>query len=141
MRTLIMVLLFARAATGAAFADNTGGIRGTVTSLNDGRAIAGATIEIHSATVDESTKTDARGGFTFLSLPPGPIKILVGATGYQSDTLRACVQTGVFRTLPIRLWFGRAGSQQWSAMHETNKELIYHPYTGAAVDRYSYGPC
>ncbi len=69
----------------------TGSIEGTVTDQN-GAAVRGATVSVTSPTLisPQTATTNDNGRYTILSLPPGPYKIIVEASGfskYEQDSV------------------------------------------------------
>lgn len=98
-RPLATGLLLALGTTAAAvvttpaFAQDytSGAIQGTVTGT-DGKAVAGATVTVHSLDqgFTQTTTTSADGGFRFVGLPPGRYDVTTSEAGFKSQT-----QTGV----------------------------------------------
>ena len=83
-RTLCCFILILVSAT--AFAQQTGSIRGTVTS--DGAALPGATVEARSAGLPQArvTTTDSNGEYRLPVLPPGQYTLTFSLSGLQSAT-------------------------------------------------------
>ncbi|HTV73795.1 MAG TPA: TonB-dependent receptor [Candidatus Acidoferrales bacterium] len=71
-----------------AFAGTTGGLSGTVSDTDTKKPIAGATVSVVSPSQSLSTKTDAHGHFTFVSLIPDTYVVAVEKQGYESATLQ-----------------------------------------------------
>ncbi|MBV8148762.1 MAG: TonB-dependent receptor, partial [Candidatus Eremiobacteraeota bacterium] len=86
---VLLALAFAMGATG--FAGTTGRITGIVKSTN-GATIAGAIVEISSPSQTGTTRTDARGSFIFISVPPDTYTVSVHAEGYDPVSGVATVQ-------------------------------------------------
>lgn len=134
MRTKVILLAIAFAALDVpALAQNTGGIRGTVTEPKTGRPVAHATVYVHSPAVDVSVQTDAHGVFRFFGLPPGRTLVDVVAKGYVETRFVACVRADNFQEYPVHLMRGYGTS--------VNRELGRHPEPGITSDLYSIGYC
>jgi len=116
-----------------AVAQNTGGIRGTVTEPKTGRPVAHATVYVHSPAVDVSVQTDAHGMFRFFGLPPGRTLVDVVAKGYVETRFVACVRADNFQEYPVHLMRGYGTS--------VNHELGGRPASGITSDLYSIGYC
>lgn len=129
-------------AVGNAQAQNTGGLSGTVVSmqLRPQRVVAGAKVLAHSGAVETSTTTDKRGNFIFLSLPPGLVQVQVLAPGYVPLDFAACVQADVIRTLPIKLSPG-GSLPQLNEMVRYNNGLRRRPDPGITSGVHSIGEC
>ncbi|HUA07768.1 MAG TPA: TonB-dependent receptor [Candidatus Acidoferrales bacterium] len=66
-----------------ALAGTTGGLSGTVRSVDNGAPIAGAKVVVSSASQVSTATTDAGGKFTFLSLAPDTYTVSVTKDGYS----------------------------------------------------------
>lgn len=143
MRWIVVLLLLAATfGITPALAQSAGGVRGTVfnTATTRPGPIRNAVLTVLSRAVIASTTTDANGFFVFMSLPPGRLDIEVRADGYTPVTVPVCVQSGVFRTLPIILSPGGSLSQL-AANSKYNQSLQYRPDPGIIADLYSIGDC
>ncbi len=68
-----------------AFADTTsGGISGTITSAKTNAPIPNASLSIVSASTTLSAKTDAKGFFSLIGVPPDTYTVTVKAAGYDT---------------------------------------------------------
>lgn len=83
--TIITILGFALAAQSRAQQVLYGAIAGTITDQS-GAAVPGAAVGITNDTTGLSRKasTDADGGYTIISLPPGTYTLNVSAAGFQA---------------------------------------------------------
>lgn len=85
----------------AAFAQNTGGIRGTVTDPS-GALIPGATVAVTGSGVNRQAKTDNSGTYTITGLPSGKFNLRGDAKGFVTFLAKdVAVATGVPSTLDI----------------------------------------
>jgi outer membrane receptor protein involved in Fe transport len=102
-----ILLLLALALTGGgavarAQSNPTGVIRGTVTD-DTGAAVSGALVTI-SGRAGASTRTDAKGAFSFPNVVPGSYQIAVSKAGYQSTVAPfRTIAAGAELVLPITL--------------------------------------
>jgi hypothetical protein len=97
---LLMVLL----APSAAFAGTTGSLVGTVKDASSGAPVSGATVIVQSPAEREQTTTDAKGGFTFVSLMPNTYTVFVSTRGYGTTVIpNVAVEADVTHDLPIAL--------------------------------------
>lgn len=166
MRCLFAFFLAAALTAGPVWAQNTGGVRGSV-SLRDTmqkvpviRPLKNVRLSVHSGEFVASrgplgtfymlregaelaaTTTDENGLFTFMTLPPGLLYINVIAPGYVPTEVPVCVQTDVFQTLPIELWATAViGIPYQHAMYQYNSSLRYRPNPNITSDLYSIGEC
>jgi len=72
----------------AVSAGTTGGITGSIVNAGSGAPIAGAKVTASSATDIQTTHTDARGRFAFVSLTPGTYAVAVDREGFEPATVR-----------------------------------------------------
>ncbi len=150
MRFLFALFVAAALTASPVWAQNTGGIRGSLSSRNIIqnipviRPLKNVRLSVHSGqgTELEATTTDENGLFTFMSLSPGLLYINVDAPGYTPTKVRVCVQADVFQTLPIELWASAArGIPYQNAMYQYNSKLRYRPNPNVTSDLYSIGDC
>lgn len=78
----LMIALFVACQGTWALAGTTGGLQGQVTD-DKGSPVAAADIKVTSASQTASTKTDASGHFTFLSLAPDTYTVAIDKDGYN----------------------------------------------------------
>ena len=76
-------------------AQNSGSVRGTVTSSINGSALHGATIEIKN--LRRSVQTDDQGTYQFADVPAGTHTLVVHIEGFSDQTRTVTVA-------PRRLW-------------------------------------
>ena len=98
------VAAFALASTAlprAASSQVPGELRGRVTDVATGRAIAGARIEIVDRV--EQARSDADGGFVVRGLAPGTYSIVVRAVGYAASRRDLAIENGRTATLNAAL--------------------------------------
>src|ERR1700730_8642990 len=94
---------------GAAFAQFSGNIQGTVSDPS-GAAVAQARVLLVNVTtqVSATTTTDGSGDYRFLSLGPGSYKISVEATGFSKVETSVTLDNNQNPTAPITLKLGAA---------------------------------
>lgn len=115
-------------------------LRGTVSSSHTGKAIAGAVIRVESGAAAASTKTDRRGFFSLMGLPPGPARMQVTADGYTPVLFDICIQPNVTRTLPLVLTPGGSLPQMMNA--QKHDERAATALNGDITsDVYTIGTC
>jgi hypothetical protein len=87
-----------------ALAGTTGGLTGTVVDADTSAPIAGADVRAVSPSQSASTRTDAAGHFTFLSLAPDTYTVNVEKEGYQPISFPGqTVFADTVQTVSIRL--------------------------------------
>src|ERR1700726_2414046 len=74
-----LILSFVLQGTTSVLAGTTGSITGIVTDSSTQKPISGASVSAVSASQSTSTKTDAAGRFTFISLAPDTYIVSVAA--------------------------------------------------------------
>ena len=102
MRTLrlpfpILVLLI----SGAAFAQSTGNLSGTVTS-DEGNALAGVSVTVTGPGVSETHRTNDSGQFRFLGVTPGDYQVSAKLSGYGDATMPGPITAGQ-NTIDIKM--------------------------------------
>lgn len=140
MRVIIFAVCALFCLTAIARAQNTGGLRGTVTDWHDGRAVRNATVIVRSGAVDLSTTTDAHGRFLFMALPPGRVLVMVEPLGLSPTSFHACVRADQFRDLAIHVgWDFSVPYMVRTSRY--NEMLQYAPNADVTADLYSLGSC
>lgn len=76
----------------AAFAQNTGTIKGTVTSSVNNAALHGVSVEISQ--LRQSVQTDEQGVYQFTNLAPGSYTLVVHIEGFSDQTRTVTVSAG-----------------------------------------------
>jgi hypothetical protein len=76
-----------------------GTVKGRVTSINSGAALASATVQYSGG----STLTDTNGNYTFTSVAPGSKSFTASKSGYLSRSSTVAVTAGVATTLNFQL--------------------------------------
>ena len=69
----------------AAFGQNTGSIRGTVTSQVNGTPLSGVSVQVTQ--LNRSAETDAQGKYEFTALAPGRYTLVTHIEGFSDHTL------------------------------------------------------
>ncbi len=67
-------------------------LSGTITSAGDNKPIAAATVGIEGTQL--SARTDQSGRFSLPSIPAGPVKVTISATGYRTAKFDKVVESG-----------------------------------------------
>jgi hypothetical protein len=79
-------------------------VRGTVTDVFTGAPIEGATVIVDSPAVRVTAKTDRRGFFIFMALPPGAVTVAAEKDGYVPFVVRrVCVESDVVQEVALSL--------------------------------------
>ncbi|MBC5800707.1 MAG: TonB-dependent receptor [Candidatus Eremiobacteraeota bacterium] len=100
---LLMILLVSFRATPAG-AGTTGSLSGTLIDTATGAPVTGATVTVASPSQVESTSTDARGHFTFISLAPDTYALSAKKNGYDNLALPGVtVVADAQKTLALRV--------------------------------------
>jgi hypothetical protein len=101
---LLVVLFFAGVLAGAAHAQFTGSIEGTVQDPT-GAAVPNVKVTlVNTATqISNTATTDASGNYQFLSLAPGQYQITVEASGFSKEVVTATLETKQTLNVPISL--------------------------------------
>jgi Carboxypeptidase regulatory-like domain len=101
---ILAVLFFAGALAGAAHAQFTGSIEGTVQDPT-GAAVPNVKVTlVNTATqISNTTTTDASGNYQFLSLAPGQYQLTVEASGFSKEVVTATLETKQTLNVPISL--------------------------------------
>jgi len=101
---LLVVLFFAGVLAGAAHAQFTGSIEGTVQDPT-GAAVPNVKVTVvNTATqISNTATTDASGNYQFLSLAPGQYQIKVEASGFSKEVVTATLETKQTLNVPISL--------------------------------------
>ena len=86
----------------AAFAGSTGVINGTLADATTGSPLGGATVSAASPSQTATAKTDATGGFAFLSLSPDTYTVSVEKAGYESLSVVVTVTADQTQRLVLR---------------------------------------
>jgi outer membrane receptor protein involved in Fe transport len=104
----IAIGLLASALAGAAAAQTTGTLQGTVTDAQEG-ALPGARVELVQAAtnVGKAAQTTSAGGYLFDFLQPGTYALTVTLQGFKTATVRnVLVEAGRTATVNVRLEVG-----------------------------------
>ncbi|MCO6509174.1 MAG: TonB-dependent receptor plug domain-containing protein, partial [Aridibacter famidurans] len=94
-----VVLFFVLAAT--SFAQETGGITGTVTDSVTGLPMAGAKVSVDGTPLN--VQTDRQGKFTLVAVPSGEISITITYLGYADKTVTTNVGLDAFSSVSVEL--------------------------------------
>ena len=108
--SLIAVLIFSLTASfGQIVSTNGGSIQGTVTD-STGATVPGAEISIVSAETgySKSLKTDSAGYYSVGPLNPGPYKITVTYTGFETLAVNTVVRVGTATSGSFKLTVGKS---------------------------------
>jgi outer membrane cobalamin receptor len=81
-----LFLLMMISSASVVLAGTTGKIAGTVTDVNTGEPLIGATVTIVGTKL--GAKTDLDGNYAILNVPPGVYEVRVSYVGYQNKTLK-----------------------------------------------------
>lgn len=100
MNKLFLILMFL-ATNLAVSGQNTGAIRGTVTSQVTGARLAGVTIQITQ--LNRSVETDGEGKYEFAGLTPGRHTLVTHIDGFSDQTLNVVLSAGATSVIDFSL--------------------------------------
>jgi Carboxypeptidase regulatory-like domain len=86
---------------GAAFAQSTGNLSGSVTS-DEGNALAGVSVTLTGPGVSETRRTNDSGQFRFLGVTPGDYQLGAKLSGYSDVTVPGPIKSGQ-NTIDIKM--------------------------------------
>jgi outer membrane receptor protein involved in Fe transport len=123
----LVVTLASAGAQSASF----GSIAGTAVD-DTGAAVAAAAVTI-SGPVARSTKTDARGAFTFSDLPPGGYHITIAKGGYQTAIASQTVHAGETAVLAIGIHLATLTTLRTIGSVRSTAESVFNTSTASVA--------
>jgi hypothetical protein len=93
MRTRLLLPILVLLISGAALAQSTGNLSGTITS-DEGNALAGVSVTLTGAGVAETRRTNDSGQFRFLGVTPGDYQLGAKLSGYGDVTVPGPIKPG-----------------------------------------------
>lgn len=114
----------------------TGTLSGTVTNVNGGADINGATVSLNDPNSD-STTTNSSGAYSIGSIPAGTYTATISASGYGTQTYSATITAGTTTTLNVALIPTQTDSDTLS---EADTTAISAPTTSADSDTITETP-
>ncbi|MBX5480193.1 MAG: TonB-dependent receptor plug domain-containing protein, partial [Pyrinomonas methylaliphatogenes] len=97
----ILALIVVLSGTPRAFAQGTGGLRGTVVLDQSGEPLHNANVSI--VQLRRATNTDEDGKYEFQQIPPGTYRVIVHAAGFPDAVETVTIRAGETATLDFRL--------------------------------------
>ncbi len=96
----------------ACYAQFTGSVQGTVVDAT-GAAIPKANVKLLNLNtqVSQAITTDSTGGYSFVSLAPGPYSVTASASGFESATTNFTLTTNENQNVPLTLRVGNVSTQ------------------------------